>query len=63
MLMVPGAITKKCVALSYHYVREHIANQVVNVRKIASADNYADPFTKGMNSTSHGDFFHNLMSN
>jgi hypothetical protein len=60
----PGStLNKKCVALAYHYVREHIANNVVEVLKIASEDNYADPFTKGTNSTTHGDFFHNLMSN
>ena len=60
----PGCtLNKKCVALSYHYVREHIANKVVTVRKIGTAHNYADPFTKAMNSTNHGDFIHELLCN
>ena len=50
-------------ALSYHYVREHQENDVIKVVKIPSKDNYADAFTKSLNSTEHGDHFHNLMSN
>ncbi len=61
---VPGSpLNKKHVALSYHFVREHTANNVVQIHKIKSTDNYADPFTKGMNSTDHGDFFHNILHN
>jgi len=60
----PGTtLNKKNVALSYHYVREHQANGVVDIVKIPSNDNYADAFTKGLNSTAHGDHFHNLMRN
>ena len=60
----PGStLNKKCVALSYHYVREHIANKVVTVRKVGSEHNYADPFTKGMYSVKHGEFFYNFLSN
>jgi hypothetical protein len=61
---VPGSpLNKKAVALSYHFVREHNANGVVSVYKIKSEDNYADPLTKGMNSTDHGGFFHNILHN
>ena len=60
----PGTtLNKKNVALAYHYVREHQANKVVKIIKISSEDNYADVFTKGLNSNIHGDHFHNLMSN
>ena len=60
----PGStLNKKCVALAYHFVREHQANDVVDVRKIDSADNYADPFTKSLNSTEHNDFYYEIMRN
>ena len=43
----PGStLNKKSVVLSYHYIREHIANVVVGVRKIGRDDNYADPSQK-----------------
>ena len=58
-----STLNKKHVALAYHFVREHVANNVVEVLKIRSEDNYADPFTKGMNSTAHGDLFHNVQQN
>ena len=61
---VPGSpLNKKAVALSYHFVREHSANGVVKIMKIKSEENYSDPFTKGMNSTDHGGFFHSVMHN
>jgi len=60
----PGTtLNKKNVALAYHYVREHQANGVVNIIKIPSEDNYADAFTKGLNSNIHGNHFQKLMSN
>ena len=60
----PGTtLNHKNVALAYHYVREHQANKVVEIVKIPGVDNYADAFTKGLNSTIHGDHIHNLMSN
>jgi hypothetical protein len=60
----PGStLNKKWIALAYHFVREHVANGVVEIRKIASADNYADPFTKGMISGDHGSFFGEFMCN
>lgn len=61
---IPGSpLNKKHVALSYHYVREHVANKVVRVLKIDSHDNYVDPLTKGMNSTEHRGFTHNILHN
>lgn len=60
----PGSsLNKKSVALSYHFVREHVANDVIEIRKIDTADNYADPFTKALNSTDHHAFFHENMTN
>ena len=60
----PGStLNKKTVALSYHFVREHAANGVVSIRKIHTTDNFADPFTKAMTSTAHGDFFYELQRN
>jgi hypothetical protein len=36
----PGSsLNKKSVALLYHFVREHVANSVIEIRKIDSADN------------------------
>lgn len=58
-----SALNKKHVALSYHYVREHVANDVVQIRKIDTKDNYADAFTKGLTSTSFHDFFYELLIN
>ena len=43
----PGvAMNKKTVALSYHFVRYHVSNIVLEVRKIHTSDNCSDPFTK-----------------
>jgi len=60
----PGStLNKKSVALSYHFVREHVANSVAEIRKIDSTDNYADPFTKALTSGDHHDFFYEVMCN
>ena len=60
----PGStLNKKCVALAYHFVREHAANSIVQIRKIDSTDNYADPFTKSLTSSDHHDFFYEIMRN
>lgn len=58
-----STLNKKCVALAYHFVREHAANDVVQIRKIDTKDNYADPFTKSLNSSEHHDFFYEIMRN
>jgi len=60
----PGStLNKKAIALAYHYVREHQANSVVEIRKIPSDQNYEDPFTKALNGTEHGGYFYELQSN
>jgi hypothetical protein len=58
-----SSLNKKWVALSYHFVREHQANGVVSIRKIASSDNYSDPMTKALSAQDHHAFFHNLLRN
>ena len=58
----PGStLNKKTVALSYHFVREHVANDVIEIRKIDSEDNFADPFTKPLVSNKFHGFFHECM--
>ena len=37
---------KKIMALSYHFVREYVAKNVVEVRKIHTSDNFSNLFTK-----------------
>eukprot|EP00957_Ditylum_brightwellii_P142977 10894016-Ditylum_brightwellii.AAC.1 len=60
----PGStFNKKTVALSYLFVREHDANEVVEVRKIASDENFADPFTKALVSNNFHGFYHECMVN
>lgn len=60
----PGiSLNKKMVALAYHFVREHIANGVIHVKKIDGKDNYADAFTKSLNSKVFHGFFYELMCN
>ena len=58
----PGStLNKKMVALAYHFVREQIANDVVEVKKIDSKDSYADPFTKSLASNKFHGFFYELI--
>ena len=57
------SLNKKTIALAYHFTREHIANNVVEIRKIDSSDNYADALTKALNSREHSDFFYEYMRN
>ena len=60
----PGStLNKKMVALTYHFVREHAANNVVDIKKIDSKDNYADPFTKSLGSNEYHGFYYELMCN
>ena len=60
----PGrSFNKKTVAFSYHFVREHVANDVVEIRKIDTKENYADPFTKVLVSNEFYGFYHECMVN
>ena len=58
-----SGLNKKTIALAYHFTREHIANNVVEVRRIDTEDNYADPMTKAVNSIVHSGFFYEFMKN
>ena len=58
-----STLNKKYVALAYHFTREHVANNIVEIRKIISTDNYADAFTKPLNSIQYNDTFYELMRN
>ena len=60
----PGStLNKKAIALSYHYTREHMANNVIEIRKIESEQNYSDPMTKALNSANLHGFFYEIQSN
>ena len=60
----PGStLNKKMVAFSYHFVREHLSNDVIEIKKIDSNDNYADAFTKSLPSKTFHDFFYEIMCN
>ena len=41
-------LKKNYLALSYHFCREHFSAGIVDIRKIDSKYNFADPFTKGL---------------
>eukprot|EP00957_Ditylum_brightwellii_P100379 7651217-Ditylum_brightwellii.AAC.1 len=56
-------LNKKTVALSYHFVRKHVANDMVEICKIASEDNFADPFTKAIVSDGFHGFYCECMVN
>ena len=60
----PGiTLNNKTVVLSYHLVREHVAINVVEVRKIHTCDNFADPFTKPLTSNGLHGFYYECMVN
>ena len=58
-----SSLNKKSVALAYHFVREHHAGKVIDVRKIDTKDNYSDALSKPLNSTDFHDFFYEFMTN
>ena len=57
------SFNKKTVALSYHFVREHVANDVVEVRTIYTKEHYVDPFTKVLVSNEFNGFYLEQMVN
>ena len=60
----PGStLNKKYIALAYHFVREHVSGKVIDIMKIDSDDNYADPLTKPTNSNEHNNFFYEILRN
>eukprot|EP00957_Ditylum_brightwellii_P165124 12572088-Ditylum_brightwellii.AAC.1 len=56
-----STLNKKTVALLYHFVRERIVNGVVEIRKIDTDNNFADPFTKPLTSNKFHGFFYECM--
>ena len=43
----PGStLNKETLALSYHFLMNHVDNNVVEVSKIYTSNNFSDPFTK-----------------
>jgi hypothetical protein len=58
-----STLNKKSVALAYHYLREHVVCGVIEIRKIDSEDNFADPFTKALASPQFHGFMHECMVN
>ena len=38
----------KHIDIRYHFVRDHVLNRIINIVKVASANNLADIFTKSM---------------
>ena len=57
------SLNKKTVVLSYHFVRENVANDVVEVRKIDTNKFCARLFTKALVSNKNHGFYHELMVN
>ena len=63
-MMIPECtMNKKTIALAYHFIQEHQANGVIDINFINSSKNYADAFTKLLDSSSFNDFFYEIMSN
>ena len=58
-----STMNMKTIALAYHYVREHQANNMVNICFIPRKEKYADAFTKALDSTVLNDFFCGIMAN
>ena len=42
------SLNNKTISLSCHFIREHVANDVVEVRKIDRKENYENQFTKAL---------------
>ena len=60
----PGRIlNRKTVALSYHFVREHVAKNAVEGRKIHTSENFEDSFIKPLASNDFHGFYHECMVN
>ena len=61
--MIPqSTMNKKTIALAYHFIWEHQANGVIDINFIDTGENYADAFTKALDSTTFNDFFCEIMS-
>ena len=58
-----SSLNKKAIALSYHFVRQNQAVEVINIFHIRSEDNYSDCLTKPLNSTQLRNLLYEFMSN
>ena len=54
---------KKTVAPIYHFVREHVSRNVLEMRKINTSNNFSDPFTEPLVSNYFHGFYHDCMVN
>ena len=50
----------KHIEMDFHFVRERVANKLLDIRFIHSQDQVADGFTKALPTRSFEDFKHNL---
>ena len=58
-----SSLNKKALALAYHFVREHVSGDVIEIQHIRSEDNYADCLTKPLNSTMLRNLLYEFMTN
>ena len=58
-----STLNKKTVALSYNFVCYHVYNNVVELMKIQTKDNFADLFTKLLVSNYFHGFYHEFVLN
>ena len=58
-----STLKMKTVEFSYYFVREHVANNVVEVRKIHTSNNFADTFTKPLVINDLHGFYHEFIVN
>ena len=58
-----STLQHKIIALSYHFVREILHSDVVQVRKIGIDNNVSNALTKGLDSSAFNNFIMLVMSN
>ena len=62
--MIPGnTVNNITVAISYHFVRDHVGNNVVEARKIHKSEYFVFPITKPWVSNSFPGFYNLCMVN
>ena len=58
----PGStLDKKYIGLTYHFVREQVSGKVIDIMKIDSNENYANPLTKATNSNQRNSFIYEIL--
>ena len=58
-----STLIRKIVALIYHFVRGHVANNGVEMSKIHTRENFAETFTKPLVINDFHWFYHDFMLN